>query len=420
MTKPEQNESERPMAFRGADTRYVDTHLATQCIHAGERWERPDVWTPSVPIYNSIVFFYDQVQDLDDMIYGRRTGYGYARWNSPTTSALERALSTLEGAERTLACASGMAAIHLALLAAGARNGATVLASPDLYGPAYNMLKTILPTLGVRTVFADFLDLAQVEEALRTEKPQVVHFEVMTNPLVKVVDAPAVIGLAHRYGAKVIIDNTFTTPFMFRPIVAGADFVCESLSKLLSGHNDLLAGSVSCSAADFETLCDLQVHVGSILSANSAWLALRGLKTFVVRVERQCANAIALAEFLEQHPQVSRVRYPGLRSHAQHATACKIFPEGVFGNMLSFDVRDGNKDRVFRLIDALKIVLPTGSEGDVNSLIVYPARTTHHMLSAEELAALGMNAGTLRLSVGLEDVRDLQADLDQALWVASR
>ncbi len=420
MVETSSSEPTRPLAYRGADWRYGEMSMATQCIHAGECWERPDVWTPSVPVYNSIVFFYDQVESLDDMIQGKRTGYGYARWNSPTTSALERALSTLEGSERTIVCSSGMAAIHLALLAAGARKDATVLCSPDVYGPAFNMLKEILPSLGVRTVFADFLNLEKLAETMRQQKPQVVHFEAMTNPLVKVVDAPAVIALAHSAGARVIIYNTFTSPYLFRPYLAGADFVCESVSKLLSGHNDLLAGSVSCSEADFAALLNLQVHIGGCLAAQSAWLALRGLKTFVVRMERHCDNALAVARYLEQHPLVSRVRYPGLPSHPQHATAARYFARGRFGNMMSFDLRDGDQEKVFRLINALKLILPTGSEGDVNSLIVYPRRTTHHMLSDAELADVGIGPGTLRLSVGIEDVEDLKGDLDHALQSAAR
>jgi cystathionine beta-lyase/cystathionine gamma-synthase len=352
---------------------------------------------------------------LDDMIYDKRTGYAYARWGSPTVSALERALSTLEGAEATLACSSGMAAVHLALLGVGLTQNATILCSNDVYGSTYDMIKNTFPTLGSRVIFADFLDLARLADIFEREQPRVVFFEVMTNPLCKVIDAPAVIEMAHRYDAKVIVDNTFATPYLFNPIAAGADFVCESLSKFIGGHSDLLGGSVSCKQVDLEKLEALQTQIGNTLDANAAFLALRGLKTFVLRLEKHCANGLELARFLENHPMVERVWYPGLPSHPQHATAKRIFRKGRFGGMMSFELRGGDKERVFRFINALQLVLPAGSLGDVNSLIVYPARTTHHWLSEEELKSIGITPATVRLSVGIENVQDLKADLDRAL-----
>jgi cystathionine beta-lyase/cystathionine gamma-synthase len=409
--------TEEPMHSenRRADTRYLDKDLATQCLHAGERWERQAFWTSSTPIYNSTTFFYDSAQDLDDRVYYRKPGYVYSRSGSPTNTTLERALSTLEETEVTQVCASGMAASHLALLTAGAGKDQLILCSSDVYGSVYTMVENIFPHLGGRSILMDFTDLDALEDVIRRERPAVVYFEVVTNPMTKVIDAPAVIDLAHRYGAVVIVDNTFTTPYLLKPFEIGADFVTHSVSKFLSGHGDVLAGSVSCRRKDFDKLHDMLIQIGCTLGPNEAWLALRGLKTFPLRIERQCINAIHVARFLEDHPLIEKVRYAGLPSHPQHDTARRIFPAQKYGAMLNFDVADCDKDKAFRFLDSLKLILPATTLGDIYSLIVNPARTTHHWLSEEELTAIGISPGTFRMSVGIENIGDLKDDLDQAL-----
>jgi cystathionine beta-lyase/cystathionine gamma-synthase len=409
--------TDRPMHSenRRADGRYLDKDLATQCLHAGERWEKGFFWTSSTPIHNSTTYFYDSAQDLDDRVYYRKPGYVYSRGGSPTNTTLERALSTLEGAEVTHACSSGMAASHLALLTAGAGRDELILCSSDVYGSVYTMVENIFPQLGGRSILMDFTDLNALEDTIKREKPAVVYFEVVTNPMTKVIDAPAVIELAHRHGAAVIVDNTFTTPYLLRPIELGADFVTHSVSKFISGHGDVLAGSVSCYRKNFDKLHDMLIQVGCTLGPNEAWLALRGLKTFPLRIERQCANAMAIARFLEDHPLIEKVRYAGLRSHPQHQTAAAIFPDGRYGAMLNFDIADCDKAKAFRFLDSLKIILPATTLGDIYSLIVNPARTTHHWLNDEELATIGIGPGTFRMSAGIEDIEDLKEDLAQAL-----
>lgn len=415
MAEQEQTDQQRPIGHRGYDARYADMDMETQCVHAGMAWERPDVWSPIVPIYNGAVYYYDRIEQLDDMIYDKRTGYAYARWGSPTVTALERAVSTLEGAEATLACSSGMAAVSLALLTAGVTQNVPILCSNDLYGSTYDMVKHTFPNLGSRVILADFLDLDRLADVFERERPQVVFFEVMTNPLCKVIDAPAVIKMAHHYNARVIIDNTFATPYLFKPITAGADYVCESLSKFIGGHSDLLGGTVSCRQVDVDKLQALQVQLGNTLDANAAFLAIRGLKTFALRLEKHCANGMEVARFLQDHTEIQRVWYPGLPSHPHHATAKRIFHPDRFGGMMSFELLNGDREKVFRFVNALQLVLPAGSLGDVNSLIVYPARTTHHWLSEEELRSVGITPATLRLSAGIENVEDLKVDLDRAL-----
>jgi cystathionine beta-lyase/cystathionine gamma-synthase len=400
---------------RRADSRYIDKDLDTQCLHAGERWERQQFWTSSTPIYNSTTFFYDSAQDLDDRVYYRKPGYVYSRSGSPTSTALERALSTLERAEVTHVCSSGMAASHLALLTAGAGKDQLILCCSDVYGSVYTMVENVFPHLGARSVLMDFTDLNMLEDVIRREKPAIVYFEVVTNPMTKVIDAPAVIDLAHQHGAKVIVDNTFTTPYLLKPLAVGADFVTHSVSKFLSGHGDVLAGSVSCHRKDFGGLHDMLIQVGCTLGPNEAWLALRGLKTFSLRMERHCTNAMEVAAFLQKHRHVDRVRYAGLPSHPQHDTARRLFPESRYGAMLNFDIADCDKDKAFRFLDALKLVLPATTLGDIYSEIVNPARTTHHWLADQQLAAIGISPGTFRMSVGIENVEDLKEDLDQAL-----
>ena len=421
MAKWEYTDEPMHSEHRRADVRYTDKDLATKSLHAGERWEKQYFWTSSTPIHNSTTYFYDSAQDLDDRVFYRKPGYVYSRGGSPTNTTLERAISTLEGAEVTHVCSSGMAASHLALLAAGASKDKLILCSSDVYGSVYTMVENIFPHLGGRSILMDFIDLDRLEETMKRERPNVVYFEVVTNPMTKVIDAPAVIEMAHRYGATVIVDNTFTTPYLLRPFEIGADLVSHSVSKFLSGHGDVLAGSVSCFRKDFDKLHDMLIQVGCTLGPNEAWLALRGLKTFTLRMERQCANAMEVARFLENHPLVAQVRYAGLPSHPQHETARRIFgmrPAGQpqqFGAMLNFDIADCDKDKAFRFLDALRIILPATTLGDIYSLIVNPARTTHHWLGEEELAAIGISPGTFRMSVGIEHVEDLREDLDQAL-----
>jgi cystathionine gamma-synthase/methionine-gamma-lyase len=415
MAGPEPEQGSPSAQSRRADRRYVGKDLGTQCVHAGERWERPGFWPSSTPIHNATTFFYDRAEELDDVVWRRKPGYSYSRAGSPTTSALERALSTLEGVEVTRVCGSGMAASHLAVLTAGAGKDGPILASSDVYGSVYTLMEGVFPALGTPSLVTSFVDLDRLEDALRRVRPRVVYFEVVTNPLTRVIDAPAVIELARRYGARVIVDNTFTTPYLLTPAALGADFVTHSVSKFLSGHGDVLAGSVGCRLADYDRLTDMLIQVGSALGPNEAWLALRGLKTFPLRMARQCESALQVARFLEAHPAVARVRYPGLPSHPEHRTARRLFPDGRYGAMLSLDVAHCDTARAFRFLDALRLVLPATTLGDLYSIMVNPARTTHRWLSPDQQAALGIGPGTFRMSVGIEGVEDLLEDLDQAL-----
>lgn len=389
--------------------------IFTLAVHAGERGPRPDFTPVVTPIYNSIAYIYESMEDLDAVFARERPGYVYTRYGNPTVTALEKAVAALEGGEEAIAFASGMAAIHAALLAAGVKAGATVVAAQDVYGATYTLLSRLFSTLGVNTRFVDIADLAAVEQAIVAEKPAAVLFETVSNPLLKVADTPAVVEIAHRYGAEVIVDNTFASPHLIQPLAHGVDYVVHSSTKYLGGHGDVLGGAVVASAERCVTLRELTKLVGGNLGPNEAWLTLRGLKTLPLRMVQHCRNAAQVAAWLKNHPRISRVNYPGLADHPQHAVATRLFRPGCYGGMISFEIADADRARVFAFMEALRLILPATSLGDVYSLIMYPAHSSHRALTPEERAQIGIGEGLVRLSVGIEDVEDIIADLEQAL-----
>jgi cystathionine gamma-synthase/methionine-gamma-lyase len=392
-----------------------DKSIYTQAVRAGERSPRPDFSPVSTPIYHSVGYTYEAMEDLDRIFGGERDGYVYLRYGSPTVVAFEQAVAVLEGAEEAVAFASGMAAVHAALLGAGARAGVSVVAAADLYGATYALLERVFPTLGIHIDFIDISDLNQVAHALRERRPAALLCEIMSNPLIKVADVPALAGLAHEVGAALIVDNTFASPYLFRPLEHGADYALHSATKYLGGHGDVMAGVLACSAERAKDLRERQKLLGANLGPQEAWLALRGLKTLPLRMRQHCANAQTVAEWLEQHPRVAHVNFPGLGHHPQHQLAARLFAGRGFGGMMSFDLRDAGRAEVFRFMEALELVLPATTLGDVYSLTLYPAHSSHRLLAPEVRKALGIGEGLVRLSVGIEDAADIIADLDQAL-----
>jgi cystathionine beta-lyase/cystathionine gamma-synthase len=390
-------------------------HLSTRAVHAGTRAPRPD-FTPSVtPIYPSVTYLYDRMEDLDGVFAGTRQGYVYSRYGNPTVAALEEAAAALEGGEAALAFASGMAAVHAALLAVGARAGAAVVAARDIYGATYALLDKLLRSQGVETCFVDVADLQAVEAACAEFRPAALLAETISNPLLKVADLPALAQVAHSHGAAFLVDNTFATPCLLRPLALGADVVIHSATKYLGGHGDVLGGIAVASEALGKKLFEVLKATGGNLGPQEAWLVLRGIKTLPLRVRQHCKNALAVAWWLEEHPQVSRVYYPGLASHPQHALAERLFQGQDYGGMVSFDLAEADKKRVFRFFEALKLCLPATTLGDVCTLALYPAHSSHRALSAEERARIGIGDGLVRLSVGIEAVEDIIGDLAQAL-----
>jgi cystathionine beta-lyase/cystathionine gamma-synthase len=389
--------------------------LATHAAHAGTRTPRPDFTSTAAPIYPSVTYLYDQMEDLDGVFAGTRQGYVYSRYGNPTVTALEEAAASLEEGEAGLAFASGMAAIHATLLAVGARAGSTVVAAQDIYGATYALLEKLLRTQGVATTFVDVTNPQEVEAACATLKPVALLAETVSNPLLKVADLPTLAEVAHRHGAALLVDNTFATPFLVQPLALGADVVIHSATKYLSGHGDVLGGVVVTSEARREKLFEVLKVTGGNLDPHQAWLTLRGIKTLPLRTRQHCKNALAVAWWLEEHPRISHVNYPGLISHPQHELAKQLFQEQGYGGMVSFDLADAGQKEVFRFFEALKLCLPATTLGDVCTLVLYPAHSSHRALSTEERARIGIGDGLVRLSVGIEAVEDIIGDLEQAL-----
>jgi cystathionine beta-lyase/cystathionine gamma-synthase len=389
--------------------------FATQAVHAGERAPKPDFTPVNTPIYQSASFVYDAIETMDAIFGGERPGYVYTRYGNPTVTALERAVATLEGGETAVAYASGMAAIHATLLALEVVSGTAVVAAQDLYGATSTLLTTIFARQGVIVRLVDLTDLERVASAIRELRPKVVMAEIISNPLLKVVDLERVATLAHAHGATMVVDSTFTSPYLLQPLRYGADVVIHSTTKSLGGHGDVTGGIVIAPAAYRPKLELMGRLVGGVLSPQEAYLTLRGLKTLALRVRQQCQNAMAIAQWLTEQPHIRAVNYPGLVQHPGHDMAKRLLREGCFGSVLSFELVDGERERVFAFLNSLRLCLLATTLGDIYTELLYPTMSSHRMLSPEQRAAVGISDALIRLSAGIEDAGDLIADLDQAL-----
>lgn len=389
--------------------------LFTTAVHSGRLPPKPG--TPSnPPIVTASGWTYEDMEALDAALSDDNAGYVYSRNAAPTQEAFETALAEVEQGAGAVAFASGMAALHAALVVAGTKHGATVVAATELYGATQTLLKHFADHSGVNVRRVNIRNLAEVEAALADLNGGVLLFEILSNPLSRVADAPALIELAHRRDVRVVADSTFTSPYLIQPLTLGADWVMHSATKYIGGHGDVLAGIVAARAeADVTALRNIRKLFGSNLSPFDAYLALRGLRTLPLRVREQNANALRVATWLAQHPRIAQVHYPGLPDNADHATAQRILRAGCFGAMLAFDIKDAGRDEIFTFMSKLRIVQRIPTLGDVSTLVSYPAHASHRALTPEQRAALGIGAGCVRLSVGIEDVNDLIADLEQAL-----
>lgn len=389
--------------------------LATRAAHAGERPPRPTFKPVATPVYNSVTYVYPDMELLDQAFDDLAHGFVYSRHGNPTCAAFEAAVASLEGGEAAVSFASGMAAIHAALLAAGAQAGATVLAARDLYGATTALLSQFFATQGVEVHFADFTDASAVRRMLNAARPRVVLLETVSNPLLRLADIGRIAELAHSVQAQVIVDNTFASPYLLRPLEMGADYVVHSATKYLSGHGDVVAGVVVSGEGNCAALRDIRKTLGSVLGPNEAYLALRGLKTLPLRMERQCKSAAWIAAWLEAHPNVARVYYPGLKSHPQQELVRTLFPGGLYGAIVSFDIAGAGKRRVFTFMESLELCIPATTLGDVYTEVLYPAHSSHRALTSAQRQAIGIGDNLVRLSVGIEDPEDIIADLRQAL-----
>lgn len=379
-------------------------HFATRVIHGGQH---PDPLTGAVmpPIYATSTY----VQSSP----GVHKGYDYTRTRNPTRDALQAAVANLEGGSAAFAFASGMAATSTVLELLD--SGSHIVAMHDLYGGSYRLFENVRKrSAGHSVSFVDLTDLAALEAAIRPET-RLIWVETPTNPLLKLVDLSAVAAFARKRGVISVCDNTFATPFVQRPLEHGFDIVVHSATKYLNGHSDCLGGVavVGDNSSLRERLAYLQNALGAVSGPFDAFLILRGIKTLALRMERHCANALTVARYLEKHPKVERVHYPGLESHPQHALA-KRQMTGGFGGIVTAVLR-GSLDDARRMLERCQLFSLAESLGGVESLIEHPALMTHASLPAAMRASLGISDGLIRLSVGVEDVSDLVAELGQAL-----
>ena len=390
--------------------------FATRAIRAASRAPRVDQRPSSVPIYQTATFASADAQELGDVAADPHAGFAYSRLSNPTSSALGAAYAELAGGEAGVALASGMGAIHAAL-ASQLKAGDRVVAPLVAYGSTRTQLVDSFARFGVIVDFADLTDNAAAAAVIAAAPTRVVYAETIANPTTVVTDHATVARLAHEHGATYIVDNTFASPYVCRPLELGADLVVESATKFLSGHSDVIAGVVAGRKDLIRQVEKVQIDTGATIGPFDAFLVLRGILTLAVRVERHARTAAALAAWLERQDGVQRVLYPGLPSHPQHAVASRQFRPGLAGGMLAVELA-GGREAGRAVIDALTLTELTASLGSVHTMVVHPPSTSQRQMSEAELAAAGITAGLLRISVGLEDLEDLQDDFAAALAVA--
>lgn len=419
-------------------------HADTLALHAGQKPD-PTTNARAVPIYQTTSYVFDDADHAARLFGLEEFGNIYTRLMNPTTDVLEQRIAALEGGVGALAVASGQSAITLALLTL-AHAGDEIVASTSLYGGTYNLFRYTLPQYGVAVKFVDPSDPVNFRAAI-TDKTRAVYAETLGNPKLDTLDIAATAAIAHEHGVPLVIDNTVPSPYLVNPIAHGADIVVHSLTKFIGGHGTSLGGVIVDSGrfdwtnGKFPQLAEpdpsyhgvnfvealgnlayiikvrvqLLRDVGPALSPFNAFLLLQGAETLHLRMERHSTNAAKVAAFLQDHPKVGWVNYPGLPSHPSYAQAKKYFHRGLYGALVGFGIKDGGVAEGKRFIDNLQLHSLLANIGDAKSLVIHPASTTHQQLSPEEQAASGVTPDFIRLSVGLEHIDDIIADLDQAL-----
>jgi cystathionine beta-lyase/cystathionine gamma-synthase len=391
--------------------------IATKLVHAGERQPLPGGQPVATPIYATSTFTYASMQEIDQVFSGEQPGYVYTRHGNPTLAALEQAILAVEEGATACVYASGMAALHAALLASDLKAGSTVLASQDVYGATTNLLLTVFSSFGVKTVTTDFSDIDRLREKAREVKPLVMIAETISNPLLKVCDIEAVAEIARENSARLIIDNTFASPFLCQPLKLGADMVVHSATKYLGGHADATGGIVvSRDDMDSIALIGAMKLVGGVLGVWDAHTILRGVKTLALRMERQCQNARQLAEHLIGNGRLARVYYPTLpTTQGGPDLTSRILRAPHGGALVSIELKEQTREAAFRFMDRLKLCVRSTSLGDVFTSVLHAASASHRDLTPARRAELGLGEGLVRISVGIESIDDIIADVEQAL-----
>jgi len=386
--------------------------LATQLVHGGQM--RSPFGETSETLYLTSGYVYESAEEAEARFGNERPGYVYSRFSNPTVAMFEARMALLEGAEAARACASGMAAVTAALMCQ-LKAGDHVVAAKAMFGSCRYVVEELLPRFGVSATLVEGTDLGSWRAAIRPQT-RVLFLETPTNPVLEVIDLAGVAAIARAAGARLVVDNVFATPLYQRPLEFGAHVVVYSATKHIDGQGRCLGGVILADEAFVsEHLANFLRHTGPTMSPFNAWILLKGLETFALRVERQTVSAAQIADRLAEHPAVARVFYPGREDHPQYETARRQM--GAGGSLVAFELK-GGKPAAFRASNALEVIRISNNLGDAKSLVTHPATTTHQRLSAAAQAELGITGGLLRLSVGLEDADDLVADLDAALGAA--
>ncbi len=384
-------------------------HIDTKIVHGGQHPDK-ETGALSPPIYQTSTFAFKDAEHGARLFTGEEVGHIYTRLSNPTIDLLANKIALLESTEAGLIFSSGLAAIFN-LVVTVAKSGEHIVSDNTIYGGTFALFKNILPRLGFEVTFIDAADYNKLTSAIR-KNTRLIFIETPANPTLKVIDIAKCAEITHGKNILLCVDNTFATPYLQRPIEFGADIVVHSLTKYLGGHGDIIGGVVVGKKDFMKELWENAKEIGGSNSPFNAWLVLRGLKTLAVRMDRHCENAMALAEFLSKHDQIEQVYYPGLPTHPGHVIAKKQMHK--FSGMLGFDIK-GGKEAGKKLMNSVKVCTLAVSLGDVDTLIEHPASMTHSTYSDEELLECGIKPGFVRLSVGIESVKDLVADFEQAL-----
>ena len=392
--------------------------LETRAVHSGDRNPSGTHVPTTTPIYTASGFFYEKTAELEAVFAREVDGENYSRYGNPTNRALEELVTDLEGGDFCLATSSGMSALLTALMAALVDRPKRILAANVLYGQTITQLMSVLGPLGVDTRFADPCDHEGFLRALRDHQPSCVLIEPISNPLLRVAPIDHLATSCRESGVQLVVDNTFATPMLLRPLELGAHLVVHSATKFLAGHGDVLGGVLVGLEEHQATVSALGRTMGPNLGPFEAYLTMRGIKTLPLRMERHCRNALEIAEALDAHPHVEQVHYPGLDAHPDRETIDRLLPAGSGGGIVSFNIKGANRDSVFTFLDQLELIVPATTLGDVHSLMLYPTMASHRDLSPKHRQRLGITDDLVRLSVGIESATDILDDLDRALSIA--
>lgn len=388
----------------------------SQVVHAGDRKRRKGLPVPSTtPIHLSTTYFYESAETLDRVLGHEEDGFCYGRYANPTNVALEELCANLENGSGALATASGMAAIQIALQAALIDRPHSIVASNSIYGATIALLDQLFAPFEVNVRYVEICDLNAVEKAIAETQAGCVFMESVSNPLLRVGNMQKIAELARAAGAALVVDNTFATPMLMRPLDFGAHIVVHSATKYLAGHGDVLGGIVVADKAHHESVRSLSRIAGPVLGPVECYLTMRGIKTLALRYERQCENANRLAQWLSTHPRVERVFYCADPNHPDAANIEQLFAPGLFGAILSFEIKGAKKETVLALMDRLKMIVPGTSLGDVHTLLLYPVSASHRNVSPKMRERMGIRENLVRVAAGIEAEEDIVADLDQAL-----